>query len=94
MATPQVPAEASKLQPKLRMLANGSTAVNARRAEHAAAVKVSPKVAKRFAPARARFWIANADAAWPDARANAATPPSRAAILFSSTSLVGFMMRE
>jgi subtilisin family serine protease len=53
VATPQVPAEASKLQPKLRMLANGSTAVNARRAEHAAAVKVSPEVAKQVAPARA-----------------------------------------
>src|SRR6516165_5268095 len=44
--------------------------------------------------ARARFWIANAEAAWPDASASAATPPSRAAIRFSSTSLVGFMMRE
>ena len=49
---PQVPAEASKLQPKLRMLANGSTTVNARRAEHAAAVKVSEQVAARVAPAR------------------------------------------
>jgi subtilisin family serine protease len=52
VATPQVPAEASKLQPKLRMLANGSTAVNARRAEHAAAVKVSDDVARRIAPIR------------------------------------------
>ncbi len=49
---PQVPAEASKLQPKLRMVANGSTTVNARRAEHAAAVKVSDAVAESVAPAR------------------------------------------
>jgi subtilisin family serine protease len=35
----------SKLHPKLRMLANGSTEVNALRAEHAAAVRVSDDVA-------------------------------------------------
>src|SRR5262245_46761964 len=34
------------------MLANGSTAVNARRAEHSAALKVSPKVAKQVSAAR------------------------------------------
>jgi subtilisin family serine protease len=36
-----------KVQPKLRMVANGSTEVNALRAEHAAAVKVSPQEARR-----------------------------------------------
>jgi hypothetical protein len=46
------PAEVAKLQPKLRMVANGSTEVNALRAEHAAAVKVSEEVAERFEPAR------------------------------------------
>ena len=30
-------------------------------------------------------------AAWPDAVANAATPPSSAATLFSKTSVVGFI---
>ena len=44
----------SKLHPKLRMLANGSTEVNALRAEHAAAVRVSAEVARRVpGPARA-----------------------------------------
>lgn len=41
-----------KLQPKLRMVANGSTEVNALRAEHAAAVKVEPTDARRWAPSR------------------------------------------
>ncbi|MDA0184457.1 S8 family serine peptidase [Solirubrobacter phytolaccae] len=40
-----------KLQPKLRMLANGSTEVNCLRAGHAAAVCVSREVAERY-PAR------------------------------------------
>src|SRR5260370_1439905 len=35
------------------MVANGSTEVNARRAEHSAAVKISAEVAERVAPARA-----------------------------------------
>src|SRR3954451_19592164 len=65
---PQVPADASKLQPKLRMLANGSTAVNARRAEHSAAVKVPPEVAERVAPARG-------DVAAPLAAGEAPIPP-------------------
>jgi subtilisin family serine protease len=41
-----------KLQPKLRMVANGSTEVNALRAEHAAALKVGEDVAERFPPLR------------------------------------------
>src|SRR3954452_16475442 len=51
MATTDVTAHAaaiSKLHPKLRMLANGSTEVKALRAEHAAAVRVSEAVAERF----------------------------------------------
>src|SRR3954452_1519539 len=44
----------SKLHPKLRMLANGSTEVNALRAEHAAAVKVSDAVAEQFPVLRAQ----------------------------------------
>ncbi len=46
-----------------------------------------------LSPARARFCTDMADAAWPDASASAATPPSIAASRCSSTSLVGFMMR-
>ena len=38
-----------------------------------------------------RFSIVYAIAAAPDATANAATPPSSAAILFSNTSSVGFV---
>src|SRR4051812_29610395 len=49
----ELSAVTGKLQPKLRMLANGSTEVNALRAEHAAAVKVRPAVARRFAVCRA-----------------------------------------
>ncbi len=41
-----------KLHPKLRMVANGSTRVNAFRAEHAAAVVVSPAVAASVPTAR------------------------------------------
>src|SRR4051794_38677726 len=44
----------SKLHPKLRMLANGSTEVNALRAEHAAAVRVSADVAAAFPVLRAQ----------------------------------------
>ena len=44
----------SKLHPKLRMLANGSTEVNALRAEHAAAVRVSEAVADAFPVLRAQ----------------------------------------
>jgi subtilisin family serine protease len=52
-----------KLHPKLRMLANGSTEVNALRAEHAAAVKVSALVAERFPVLRAQSDVpATADA--------------------------------
>ena len=46
-----------------------------------------------LSPARARFCTEKAEAAWPDAKASAATPPSIAARRCSSTSLVGFMMR-
>ena len=46
-----------------------------------------------LSPACARFWIAKAEAAWPEATASAATPPSSAAMRCSSTSVVGFMMR-
>ena len=38
----------AKVQPKLRMVANGSTEVNALRAEHASAVKVAKAVAPRW----------------------------------------------
>jgi len=57
MATPSGPehsASISKLHPKLRMLANGSTEVNALRAEHAAAVRVSAAVADAFPVLRAQ----------------------------------------
>src|SRR5690348_6225064 len=43
---PHLGPAARKLQPKLRMVANGDTGVNALRAEHAAAVKVRPNVIK------------------------------------------------
>ena len=46
-----------------------------------------------LSPARARFCTANAEAAWPLASASPAAPPSSAATRFSSTSVVGFMMR-
>ena len=46
-----------------------------------------------LSPARARFSTAKALADWPDASPSAATPPSIAATRFSSTSVVGFMMR-
>ena len=53
MAGRKHPARASaKLQPKLRMVANGSDEVNAIRAEHASAVKVPPEVAKQVEPLR------------------------------------------
>jgi subtilisin family serine protease len=41
------PEQMESVQPKLRMVANGSDEVNALRAEHAAAVKVSERVAKK-----------------------------------------------
>src|SRR4029079_11013890 len=47
-------ASISKLHPKLRMLANGSTEVNALRAEHAAAVRVSAAVSAAFPVLRAQ----------------------------------------
>ena len=43
----------AKVQPKLRMIANGSDEVNALRAEHACAVAVSKAVAEQVAPLRA-----------------------------------------
>ena len=49
--------------------------------------------ATMWSPAKATFWIAYVTAAAPEAVANAATPPSRAAILFSNTSSVGFVRR-
>lgn len=42
------PAASGKLQPRLRMWANGSTEVNTLRAEHASAIKVTEEVAERF----------------------------------------------
>jgi subtilisin family serine protease len=47
MAHEQKAAPLRKLQPKLRMVANGSTEVNALRAEHASAIKVSGSVAAK-----------------------------------------------
>ena len=47
MAHEQKAAPLRKLQPKLRMVANGSTEVNALRAEHASAIKVSESVAAK-----------------------------------------------
>ncbi len=41
-----------KVEPKLRMIANATPEVCALRAEHAAAIKVSPKTAEAFAPKR------------------------------------------
>src|SRR3954468_13904443 len=87
MATPpQVPADASKLQPKLRMLANGSTAVNARRAEHSAAVKVPPEVAERVAPARG-------DVAAPLAEGETPIPPESLAEDFDPEADVSVFVR-
>ena len=43
----------AKVQPKLRMIANGSDEVNALRAEHACAVAVTKAVAEQVAPLRA-----------------------------------------
>ena len=45
------------------------------------------------AQACATFNIAKVDAVWPDATVKLARPPSRAAILFSNTSFVGFIIR-
>jgi subtilisin family serine protease len=45
----------AKLDPKLRMLAGGSTEVNCFRAEHAAAVRVDEEVAERLPPRRGQF---------------------------------------
>lgn len=47
--------QVESVQPKLRMVANGSDEVNALRAEHAAAVKVSDRVAKGVPLLRAQF---------------------------------------
>ena len=44
-----------------------------------------------WSPFCARFSIVYVIAAAPEATARAATPPSRAAILFSNTSSVGFV---
>jgi hypothetical protein len=44
-------------------------------------------------PAAASVVRARVSAAWPEAAASAAAPPSRAATRFSKTSVVGFMMR-
>jgi hypothetical protein len=52
MAKGQEAAQLRKLQPKLRMVANGSTEVNALRAEHASAVKVPRPVARKVTPLR------------------------------------------
>ena len=46
--------------------------------------------ATTWSPLFAIFIMARRLAAWPDPVATAATPPSRAAILFSRTSVVGF----
>ena len=46
-----------------------------------------------LSPACARFCTASALAACPDDTATAAAPPSSAATRFSSTSVVGFMIR-
>ena len=46
-----------------------------------------------LSPARAMFWMAIAEAAWPELTARAAAPPSSAAIRSSSTAQVGFMIR-
>ena len=46
-----------------------------------------------LSPILARFCTAIAVAAWPDATASAATPPSNAATRFSSASCVGFISR-
>jgi subtilisin family serine protease len=52
-----------KLQPKLRMLANGSTEVNCLRAGHAAAVRVTPEVAAQYPARRAQESVPAPEAA-------------------------------
>lgn len=47
-----------------------------------------------LSPASQMVAIVRNWADWPDEVARAATPPSSAAIRFSNTSQVGFMMRE
>lgn len=54
MARRPVPPSVRKLQPKLRMVANGSTEVNVLRAEHAAAVAVGGEAAASLPPGRAQ----------------------------------------
>lgn len=46
------PSDWQKLHPKLRMVANGNTDVNVFRAEHAAAIRVDPRLADGAPPAR------------------------------------------
>ena len=46
-----------------------------------------------LSPTFAIFCIAIAVADWPEAVANAATPPSNTASRFSNTSVVGFIIR-
>ena len=46
-----------------------------------------------LSPAPARLRIDSVSAAWPEATARAATPPSSAATRSSNTPLVGFMIR-
>ena len=45
-----------------------------------------------LSPELHKFWITKADAAYPELTHNDATPPSRGAILSSSTFVVGFMI--
>ena len=47
----------------------------------------------RLSPARVTLSTEYATAAWPEAVAQAASPPSSAATRCSNTSQVGFMMR-
>jgi hypothetical protein len=46
-----------------------------------------------LSPTAAMFWMAIIVAAWPEATASAAAPPSIAAMRFSSPSVVGFITR-
>lgn len=71
-----------KVQPKLRMLANGSTEVNTLRAEHAAAVRVPEREAKSSAPRRTQRSVPVAPNALPKAerKTHKLTEPPRTSV--------------
>jgi subtilisin family serine protease len=74
----------AKLQPKLRMVANGSTEVNALRAEHAAAVAVPEGVAERYAAVRtsSHSGLESSELPDEDARGRLSEPPDASVSVF------------